>query len=105
MDLINKFKLKPANKTNPKIVSFNPTVSENTFKANKRPQRETIITEKNQEEICDLSGIVMASETNSSNTGGCARALLINMPLKPEENSIRGDFSPIDQLQFRNSIH
>jgi hypothetical protein len=31
--------------------------------------------------------------------------LLINMPLKPEENSIRGDFSPIDQLQFRNSIH
>lgn len=99
MDLINKFKLKPVNKTTNKIVSFNPAVSESTtFKASKRPQRETIITEKNQDEICDLSGIVMASETNSSNTGGCAKSLLINMPVKPDDSIKRGDFSPIDQL-------
>jgi len=32
MDLINKFKLKPANKTNTKIVSFNPAVREKTVK-------------------------------------------------------------------------
>ena len=105
MDLINKFKLKQAHKTNPKIVSLNPTVPEKPLKKYIHAQRETIITEKNQDEICDLSGIVMASETNSSNTGGCARSLNIIMPVKPEVNSQRDDFSPIDQLQFRNSIH
>lgn len=68
-------------------MSFNPTMPEKPLQKYIHPQRETIITEKNQDEICDLSGIVMASETNSSNTGGCAKSLHIIMPVKPEVNS------------------
>jgi len=57
-------------------------VLEKTVKNKINQQRERIITDKN-EEISDLSGIVMASDKDSSNTGN-TRALLLNIPGKPE---------------------
>jgi hypothetical protein len=42
-------------------------------------QRETIISQGSHEGLEDLSGIVMASDTNSSNTA-CGKSLVINLP-------------------------
>lgn len=68
-----------------------------------------VINEKNLDEICDLSGIIMASDTNSSNTGGCvkslAKSLVINLPLKVEEISKNGDIIFLEKLPLRTSIH
>ena len=59
-------------KFNGKSIKFKPAIG------------KEVTLSGNQDEVCDLSGIQMASDTNSSHAG-CARQLMLHLPSKGKE--------------------